>query len=194
MKRCNYCGKSFPPNGLRVTEKVDGKWKKLNMCNECAKKLKEGKLDKPLEEEKEIEIELFADNVEELVKTAESLMEFLTGGSLPQPALHYMDDKGPCKGCGMTLNDFVKNGKFGCADCYKHFEDELLPILMVHQNAHDHHVGKVPKNWKAKQYEDPEEKRKLLLLRKAKAIELEKYEEAARIVEELKSLDSSSNP
>ena len=50
-----------------------------------------------------------------------------------------------CPKCGLTYNEFVNNGKFGCGECYNAFSDRLDAIL---KNLHGSykHTGRAPKN------------------------------------------------
>ncbi len=48
-----------------------------------------------------------------------------------------------CGRCGMTEQEFLAKGRFGCAECYETFGDVLEDNLKVIQGA-DVHMGKVP--------------------------------------------------
>lgn len=48
-----------------------------------------------------------------------------------------------CPSCGRTLGEFKKTGLLGCADCYKAFRDDLVPIVKFTQGRL-HHTGKDP--------------------------------------------------
>ncbi len=191
MKSCDYCGKPFLPNGIHITEKVNGKWKTFRACKMCTKELvTEDKDIKPIKKT-DIEIELIGGgSPEELVKATEGIMELLDA---PKKRPEFFN-KAPCPHCDLTIEEFIKTGKFGCAYCYEHYDEEFVPIAMIHQDGNDRHMGKTPKAWRERQYNDPKELRKLLLLKKAKAVELEQYEEAAKFADEIRKLDSSSPP
>jgi len=46
-----------------------------------------------------------------------------------------------CLSCGMTMRDFEKAGRLGCAGCYETFSPYLLPLIKrIHR--HDQHQGK----------------------------------------------------
>ncbi|HCM42051.1 MAG TPA: hypothetical protein DIS66_01880 [Candidatus Omnitrophica bacterium] len=46
-----------------------------------------------------------------------------------------------CEACGMTMRDFEKAGRLGCAGCYDTFAPYLLPLIKrIHR--HDQHLGK----------------------------------------------------
>ena len=191
MKLCNYCGNPFLPNGIHVTERQDGEWKSFNICKDCVQKINSKEEIKPLKNHTDIEIELIGSGTssEELVKAAKDVMGFISGEQEKLP-----ESMPPCPHCDLSLKDFFKTGKLGCVHCYKHYEDVLVSIFRIHQEGHDSHMGKIPQNWRQKQYDnDPDEMKKLLLLKKAKAVELEQYEEAAKFADEIRKLDNSSN-
>ena len=48
-----------------------------------------------------------------------------------------------CETCGFTLEDIAATSRPGCPDCYKTFEDKLLPLLLkLHGKAA--YCGKLP--------------------------------------------------
>ncbi len=47
-----------------------------------------------------------------------------------------------CSKCGYSFNDIVRDGRVGCAECYKTFYNELKPsIQRIHGQVH--HNGKI---------------------------------------------------
>ena len=88
----------------------------------------------------------------------------------------------------MTLEEFNTHGRFGCADCYLHFEIIMEELVYPYHKAKAH-VGKRPKRQLAEKLEnDPVEKLKLLKLRYAKALELEEYEKLADLLKEIEDV------
>lgn len=49
-----------------------------------------------------------------------------------------------CTNCGMTFEQFLEVGKFGCARCYDAFDDNLTPVLRRIQGGNWNHNGKIP--------------------------------------------------
>jgi protein arginine kinase activator len=87
-----------------------------------------------------------------------------------------------CPHCGVSLSKIVKTGRFGCPKDYVVFKKEIEPILnRLHSTTK--HVGKVPAAIVKKKIKSLE---RLI----NKAIENEKYEEAARYRDEIKRLQS----
>jgi protein arginine kinase activator len=77
--------------------------------------------------------------------------------------------------------------RFGCAECYTAFRDEVVPLL---RNMHrgSTHVGKVPEGLVALQVKN--QRLKDLRSRLDQAIAAENYEEAAGIRDEILALSS----
>jgi protein arginine kinase activator len=93
-----------------------------------------------------------------------------------------------CKVCGMDYSQFKKAGRFGCQECYKYFDSELIPLLRkIHGNYH--HSGKVPR----KTGTDFLKKRQIAQYKSElkKAIEVEAYERAAELRDMIKALEES---
>ena len=86
----------------------------------------------------------------------------------------------------MTYEDFRKVGRLGCAECYVTFRRNLASLLKrIHGSPH--HLGKTPaglvKPQKAKT-ELAELKRQL-----GKAIELEEFEKAAQVRDQIREIE-----
>jgi len=124
------------------------------------------------------------------IKTPEELLDFL---GMKEVTRISEETKEPCK-CGLTLEEFDIHGKFGCPKCYEHFSERMEQVVYPYHGAHEH-VGKYPRRQLEEKWEStPDEKTKLLKLRYAKALELEEYEKASEINEELKELLNQSPP
>ena len=93
-----------------------------------------------------------------------------------------------CPSCGMSYEDFRKVGRLGCAECYPTFRRSLASLLKrIHGSPH--HLGKTParlvKPSKVK-HELADLKRKL-----ERAIEMEEFEEAARLRDQVRDMERS---
>ena len=92
-----------------------------------------------------------------------------------------------CSVCGVTFSDIAETGRMGCAECYKTFNQELLPYLKrVHGSTR--HVGKVPNSAPLAvmpQKETVEDLRMEL----NRLVSEEKYEEAAVIRDKIKEME-----
>lgn len=94
-----------------------------------------------------------------------------------------------CESCGMTYEEFLHKGKFGCADCYKSFEPGLEKSIRQIQGA-DFHVGKKPNGFEAETAQPVNELSQVekLSIRLQDAIEKEEFEEAAKLRDEIKRI------
>jgi len=93
-----------------------------------------------------------------------------------------------CPECGVSLEEFRKKGRLGCGRCYQAFENALEPLLAVLHRG-DRHTGKVPATHPAGTAA-PE----LAVLKESlrRAVEREKFEEAARLCELIKKTGRST--
>jgi protein arginine kinase activator len=96
-----------------------------------------------------------------------------------------------CPACGTTLGDFKMRGRFGCGRCYDTFRAALIPLL---ERVHDapRHQGRFPARSPAVRAR-PETVADLRRRLEA-AITGEKYEEAAQLRDQLRSLEASNAP
>ena len=111
-----------------------------------------------------------------------------------------------CPSCGTGYDSFVKNGRFGCPDCYSTFGILMDGGIKKIQGS-DRHTGKRPKQAggapapeEVRAAETPgqpeelsrEETVRVLRERLAEAIAEEEYEEAARLRDEIRSLEKEA--
>ena len=100
-----------------------------------------------------------------------------------------------CNKCGLTYDEFTQSGKFGCENCYETF-NEKINHLVKNLHGSSMHIGRKPKYIKEnvmdiKPESDNKEESKLQKLNKElkQAIKEERYEDAAKIRDEIKKLD-----
>ncbi len=89
-----------------------------------------------------------------------------------------------CPACGFTSAQFKKIGRMGCPECYHTFQEGLDQLLSsMHKGTR--HVGKIP----ARVIADSRRHASLSELQEAlqKAVQDERYEEAARIKKEIQA-------
>jgi protein arginine kinase activator len=92
-----------------------------------------------------------------------------------------------CPQCGFSQADFKKSGRLGCPDCYKTFAEGLEGLLKtMHKGTR--HVGKAPAA--LRQTREASDRLKSLQKKLAKAIEEEKFEQAAVLRDELKQISA----
>lgn len=90
-----------------------------------------------------------------------------------------------CPSCGFTSAQFKKIGRMGCPDCYRTFQ-EGLDQLLSSMHSGTRHVGKIP----ARVLADSRRHASLAELKESlqKAVQDERYEEAAAIKKEIQAL------
>ena len=156
------CGRCSKPAVLHITELRQGEVQALHLCEACAKEY----LSQSPDEQAESASAGASDDV------SEELDEI---------------DQQVCPSCGISFKEFRAGGRLGCPHDYTVFEDELLPLL---ENIHGEteHVGKVPK----RAPDSSQRQFKLIKLRSElrAAVEEERYEEAARIRDEIQSIEN----
>ena len=93
-----------------------------------------------------------------------------------------------CPGCGMTPAEFRSKGRLGCPRCYETFRQELLPLLQRIHEAQSH-SGRLPGTTSTGA--PPPDERPLSDVRRLleDAVRGERYEEAARLRDELGRLE-----
>ncbi|HAI51996.1 MAG: UvrB/UvrC motif-containing protein [Limnochordia bacterium] len=118
----------------------------------------------------------------DLQQLLSSLFQSLSLGQKTAPAVAAKK----CPTCGRTLGDIQQTGRLGCSSCYEVFREELSPVLRrLHGSGS--HTGKVP----ARAFPRVHATRQMEELRKRldECVRLEKYEEAARLRDELRLLE-----
>jgi protein arginine kinase activator len=94
-------------------------------------------------------------------------------------------DKKRCKHCGMTLSELQKRGRIGCEHDYEVFGQQLLPLIERLHGQREHR-GKAPLKVLR------EQRLKSLRDMLDEAVKSERYEEAARYRDEIKTLGSAA--
>jgi len=165
MKKCRRCAK---PATLHITEIRDGQAGVIHLCETCAREYLENSSD--------------GENAPPGMDLAAKLEE-LIAESEESPA--------SCPNCGISFNEFRESGRFGCPHDYSEFLTELLPLL---ENIHEDtkHIGKRPRSTVV----GTQEQAQLIHLRneQREAIEAEDYETAARLRDEIATLEVSLKP
>ncbi len=124
----------------------------------------------------------------ELFSQAKDLAEVWKLLKAQQPAARKQPPSVACPDCGMTLRDFRQRGRLGCPRDYEIFGAQLHDLLeRLHGSAR--HVGRGPRQDESAVLR----RRRLDELQQelASAIRDEAYEHAARLRDEIKSLERS---
>jgi len=113
---------------------------------------------------------------------------FPFGNLFASPEKKIFDKPQSCPLCGSTINDIRRTGRAGCANCYTMFDYALDPIIRkIHGLAA--HTGNIPKSAGAvlssKRHLDD------LKAQLKTAIANEDYESAARLRDEIRSMEQN---
>ncbi|MDH3215792.1 MAG: UvrB/UvrC motif-containing protein [Candidatus Krumholzibacteria bacterium] len=161
---CKQCG--IRPSKIHYTEIVNNQMVTTDLCLECA-------------EAKGIDVHT----------TGSYSLGDLVAGLIDTSAQTQSEKMGKvqCPKCGFDYSNFKKSGRLGCSECYTAFETQLLPLLrQLHGSTR--HQGKSPRQLGP-----------IAIIRKeimdlkdtlTRAIEEENYEEAARIRDRIKTLET----
>ena len=166
-RMCSVC-KEKPATLFLTTISADNKKQNLDLCDECAKA--KG-IDNPT-------AFMIADADVMLGLGAAQEIEQAAGG---------VELK--CPRCGFTQADFKKSGRLGCPDCYQTFAEGLSGLLKTMHKA-TQHTGKAPES--LRQSREISDRLKTLQKKLSRAIELEDFEQAAILRDELKRLAERS--
>ena len=187
---CDNCGKREA--NVRYSENINGRRKELNLCEECSKKLGITNV-----------------NFNMPIDFSSFFGEFMEDFATPDfmPLLNEIKTL-KCDECGYTFDDIVNTGKLGCGNCYSVFEERLDPIIKRIQGSNKHvgRIGKIIDDRITKKHEEvnktsekqesnikenetkSEKQNKLEKLQEElkQAIKEERYEDAAKIRDEIK--------
>lgn len=164
MKKCSRCSK---PSTLHITELRDGTVQELHLCESCAQQYLSG-----------ADTE---DVIDEVGSITDKLAEIASDEDLDE--LNHLT----CPNCGISFREFRSQGRLGCPHDYIAFKSELMPLL---ENIHGEtqHTGKIPK----RAPDDSQQQYRMIKLRQElrTAVEEEAYEDAARLRDEIQTLES----
>ena len=180
---CQNCGKNEVT--FRYTQVINGVKKEMNLCDKCARELgfKDINFNMPIS---------FSSFLSDFFNEYnDNLLPSFIGTQAKE-----------CDNCGTTFDDFINDGEFGCSDCYDIFEDRISPILKSLQGA-NRHIGRDYKklgtsadneeNISKNKIKKDNKKSKIEILQKdlQKAIKEERYEDAAKIRDEIKTIENT---
>ncbi|MDY4743096.1 MAG: UvrB/UvrC motif-containing protein [Lachnospira sp.] len=178
---------------IHYTEIINGVKREHYLCMECARKLNFSGLGD------------MSDTEFPFVRLLTGLLSAGGGGKELEdsPMMHVC-----CPGCGMSFDEFTMVGKFGCAECYGVFAP-LIEDNMKRIHGDSVHRGKKYKSGSGDmpvsgerndntlaimkdENDDPVETLKELNRKLREAVEIENFEEAAKLRDKIIMLKSSS--
>jgi len=162
--RCEKCQNQQAT--VFLTQILNGKMHKVDLCESCAKAMG-------------------------VTNSAGfSLTDLLLKPTENEPAEveSFSQDNASCPQCGMSENDFKKNGRLGCGRCYETFSD-LLGEVMKDMHKNMQHRGKIPARMARNELDD----QRLRDLKKnlQAAVDSEQFEEAAWLRDKIRLLESN---
>lgn len=179
---CQNCGKNEV--NFKYTQVINGVKKEMALCDKCAKELGLDTIDFNIP----INFSSFLGDFFNEYNDSAFLPGFSTATILK------------CPNCGMSYEDFIQTGKFGCSECYDTFSERINPVL---KNIHgtNAHVGRksrmLTNNVKEKKVEDnkKETKNENDEIKKLNdelkmAIKEERYEDAAKLRDKIKEIEN----
>lgn len=167
---CDNCGKHEA--SIKLTQIINGKKTEMMICEECGQKM--GIAD--IGFEMPIDISDFLGDFE---FENEKFMPF-----------NVCQQQTRCKKCDMTYDEFLESGKFGCEECYKTFGNKIDTVLKRIQGT-DSYIGRKANHNETNKIQEVKTNNKLdeLQNKLKQAIKEERYEDAAKIRDEIKNMN-----
>ena len=164
--KCSDCGER--DGRIHITQIVNNEKVVLYLCKECADKRG---FHSPLDPNP--------------FPLANFLVGMITKAEPGQPPLTSTGPDLVCPTCGLSFDEFSRQGRFGCGRCYKAFRERLQGLLRkIHGSSL--HRGKLPPMLSEEGGAIKEQERLEEMLKRA--IDEEDFERAADLRDKLKSL------
>ena len=181
---CQNCGENEA--NVKYTQIINGVKKEINVCSECAEKLG---------------INDMINDVELPINFNSFLGDFFND-YVESNSNHLLERKvTKCPNCGLTYDEFLNNGEFGCEECYNSFSN-AIDLVLKKLHGSSKHTGRKPgkqlenstikienKKEEKEETNKTENKKQELERELEKAIKEERYEDAAKIRDELKEVE-----
>lgn len=172
MKDCQVCGE---PATVHVTDIVNKKKRNTHLCESCARDQK-----------------LISDDPTPQLNLQPLLQLIMGQMGLLQPSEKVANDDPTtmvCEECKLKYVQFKAEGRLGCPHDYDTFRIAIEPLLeRIHRDLY--HVGKLPGRFRriTRENDIAELKAKLQA-----AITDERYEDAARIRDQIRSMEAQDS-
>jgi len=160
--QCEFCSNTAT---VHLTDIINKKKRETHLCEACAREKK-----------------LITDPPQEL--NVPALLQLVLG-QLPFGEVKVDPSESPCPECGAQYGQFRSQGRLGCPHDYIFFQSLLEPLLERIQCNGTQHIGKIPN----RQLRQRRRARKCELDAELRAaVKTERYEDAARIRDEIRAL------
>ncbi|GAB4155142.1 MAG: UvrB/UvrC motif-containing protein [Planctomycetota bacterium] len=121
------------------------------------------------------------------IKVSAEILEDLLGGM--KQGRQRPKEQAACPGCGLAQAEFRQKGRLGCPRCYETFREDLIPLLQrVHEASS--HKGRLPSTSPSPKARAVAGELSELRRRLEEAVKSERYEEAARLRDELRMAEN----
>lgn len=160
--QCDICHKNEAT--VHLTEIIDNQITELHLCEECAR-------------QKGSQMEQHFGLADLLAGLADLGQQFEAPGKTEVK----------CSNCGLTYQDFRRIGRLGCSVCYETFRDSL-GVLLKRIHGSTQHLGRAP----TKVVTAVRKKTEIdtLRVKLARAIEMEEFEEAAKLRDTIRAQEA----
>ncbi len=165
---CERCGDNEA--SVHLTRITNGKKEEIHLCEECARKSSQLNLN---------------DNNLSFQSLLSGILNHDFANADSSVFENTNSQKLVCQNCGMSYQEFTERGLFGCAECFKVFENKLDGLFKkIHGNIS--HNGKYPLSFQQKL----EAKTEItdLKLKMQSAVERENFEKAAEIRDKIHAI------
>jgi len=165
---CENCGQR--PAVVHSTVRINGQTQETHLCEVCA------------QEKGQMSFSFPNLSIQQLLSSFLGQDPYVGARTAP-----LQQTEPACRNCGMTYSQFAEGGRLGCAQCYDNLEPYLNPLIKrIHGTTA--HAGKAPKRTGG----IVRKRRELAAMKQElqAAINAEKYEEAARLRDQIKTLEN----
>ena len=160
---CDVCHKTEAT--VHLTEIINDQITELHLCEECAR-------------QKGSQMEQHFGLADLLAGLADLGQQFEAQGKT----------EAKCPNCGLTYQDFRRIGRLGCSECYQTFKDSL-GVLLKRIHGSTQHLGRAPVK-KVTLVEKKKSETDTLRAKLQTAIEMEEFEEAAKLRDRIRALEA----
>lgn len=165
---CERCGDNEA--SVHLTRIINGSKEEIHLCEECARNSSQLNMD---------------DSNLSFQSLLSGILNNNFTGANSSVFENNTSDKLVCDNCGLSYQEFTKNGLFGCENCFEVFENKLDALFKrIHGNIR--HTGKMPLLFKQK-FEVESEISKLQNKMQT-AVDEEDFEKAAEIRDKIHAI------
>lgn len=167
---CQNCGKNEATTHIKQI--INGDMAESHLCSDCASHLGYSDM-----------FSGFGLNLSELFGGfLGDMMPSISSGNSPR-----------CPKCGTSFDEIARDGKVGCADCYRTFYDKLLPSIQRIHGKIKHSGKTVSDSPRQSAVETKEAKIEKLKAAMNDAVAKQDFENAAKIRDEIKAIEGGES-